>query len=247
MRKLILLTFTLIFYFSILYSQEKVTWDFPIKDGTDEWEKLTSYEEKLDAYNIPNEILCEINTSELVQICLKYPELRLIMTRNSLQQGYDYLNSIFNGFGELEKRSDAAKELLKEYKKLNPKNIKNIATSIERGAYAYKLIYIEILLAQKQILLNVDNKDKKELIKTSLNNYESIELMPENYGTFGLITPALILGRLLDVDNNSDLIEKKSKDDKLKAFIDYTFIGSISTLSDIIVISKEYLKELENE
>ena len=44
--------------------------------------------------------LQEMNTADLVQTCLNYPEFRLIMTRNSLKQGYEYLKSIFNGFKE---------------------------------------------------------------------------------------------------------------------------------------------------
>lgn len=92
-----------------------------------------------------------MNTTDLVQTCLNYPEFRLIMTRNGLQKGYDYLKSIFNGFKELENRIDAGKELLKEYKKLNPEDIKNYDTPFNQGGFSFRFTYIEILIAQRPI------------------------------------------------------------------------------------------------
>lgn len=103
MRKKNLIIVVLFFCFNYLFSQESKTWDYPVKPGTIEWSNLTTYEERLDAYNIPDNLLKNMNTGDLVQTCLNYPEFRLIMTRNSLQQGYDYLKSIFNGFNELKK------------------------------------------------------------------------------------------------------------------------------------------------
>lgn len=247
MRKKILIIVVLFFCFNCLFSQESKIWDYPVKPGTAEWSNLKTYEERLDVYNIPDKLLEMMNTIDLVQTCLNYPEFRLIMTRNSLQQGYDYLKSIFNGFRELEKRNDAGKELIKEYNKLNPIDIKNFDTPVKRGEFAFKLTYIEILLAQNTILTNLDDESKKELIKASISNYEATEKMPENYATFGLLTPALILGRLLDVNGHQGFISKKLKDDNLRAFVENTILFDAATLSDILSFSKTYLIKLENE
>ena len=223
------------------------TYDYTIKPGTKEWQNLKSYDERLNAYNIPDNLLGNMNTSDLVKTCLNYPEFRLIMTRNSLQQGYDYLKSIFNGFVELEKRKDSGKELINEYKKLNPADIKNYDTPVKRGEFSFKVKYIEVLLAQKPILANLDTENKKRLIEKSISNYATIETMPDEYATFGLITPALVLGRLLDLNKQSDFTIQKSKNQKLKAFVDYTEIGDTFVLPDIISCSKAYLKQLGNE
>jgi hypothetical protein len=71
--------------------------------------------------------------------------------------------------------------------------------------------------------------------------------MTDNYSPFGLTTPALILGRLLDIDKFQEFYTKKAKDSKMQSFVDYTHLGSRSTLSDIIKITKLYLKQIENE
>ena len=77
-----------------LLAQKEVTWDYPIKPGTEEWKSLKSYDEKLNAYNFPIEVLEKMNKKNLVKTCLAYPEFRLIMTRNSIQEGYSYIKSI---------------------------------------------------------------------------------------------------------------------------------------------------------
>jgi hypothetical protein len=169
------------------------------------------------------------------------------MTRNSLQQGYDYLTTIFNGFRELEKRKDAGTELINVYIQLNPTDITNYNTPVERGGFAFKIKYIEILLAQKPILANLNKESKKILIDKSLSNYGIIEKMPDQYATFGLMTPALILGRLLDANNQQEFGTMKSKDDNLRGFINNGDIGDIQILTDIISFSKTYLKQIENE
>ena len=60
---------------------ESIVYDFPIQPGTPEWDSLDTYEDRLDAYNIPNSVLKVMNTADLVRTCLSYPEFRLIMTQ----------------------------------------------------------------------------------------------------------------------------------------------------------------------
>jgi hypothetical protein len=118
MKKIMIL---LLFSFPIiLFAQEEVSWDFPIKPGSEEWRQLETYEDKLNSYNIPQEILKIISTEKLVQACLNYPQFGLIFTRNDLQRGYDHIRAKFNGFRELEERDDAGEVLLNIYKKYDP-------------------------------------------------------------------------------------------------------------------------------
>lgn len=247
MRKKILLTLVLTFYLSMIFSQEKKTWDFPVRPGSSEWENLLTFEDKLNAYNIPEDILYEMKTSDLVKSCLSYPELRLIMTRNSFQDGYNYLKTIFNGFNELENREDAGKELLKVYKKMDPGAIKNINIPAERGRYIFKFIYIEILLSQNKTIANIDKKNKKELIAVTLLNYEKRDKMPEHFSTFGKMSSTLILGRILEHDQYSKYGVQKKYADKIKRFIDNSYLEDVSTMLQIVALSKEYLNQLENE
>lgn len=244
--KSILFLVLLIPVLSFAQKQEFI-WDFPVNPETEEWQTLKNYNDRLNAYNIPEDILEEMSTDELVKTCLAYPEFRLIMTRNSIQEGYSYIKSIFNGFVELEKRKDAGLQLINEYRKLKPVEVKNYNELVDQGKYTFKFTYLEILLAQSTILTNMSIDDKKELLGLCISNYEGKNKLPEYYSSFGLETSALVLGRLLDVDNYQAYISIAANDERLKKFIDSSILYDSSSLSKTIDLAKNYEIQLKNE
>jgi hypothetical protein len=231
---------------SFAHAQE-FTWDFPINPETEEWSNLKSYNDRLNAYNIPGDILENMSTAELVKTCLAYPEFRLIMTRNSLQEGYAYLKSIFNGFEELEKREDAGNQLINEYRKLNPADVQTYDKLVEKGRFAFRFTYLEMLLAQRPMLLSMSDNTKKELLEFCISNYEGKRNLSEYYSTFGLQTQALVLGRLLDIDKYQAYISMKENDGCLRKFIDSSILYDKSSLSAIVNLAKNYKNQLKNE
>jgi len=118
---------------------------------------------------------------------------------------------------------------------------------VEQGTFGFQFIYIEILLAQKNILTNIDNVSKKELIMTCVKNFEIMDSMPKYYGTFGLITPALVLGRLMEISKYQNYIDEKAENENLSVFIDKTYISDSDILYNIQTLSKSYLFQLNNE
>lgn len=60
--------------FSGLAQEKDDSYNFPIRPGTEEWISLDSYEARLNAYNIPEDILRNMSTLGLVETCLIYPE-----------------------------------------------------------------------------------------------------------------------------------------------------------------------------
>jgi len=102
-----------------LSAQGSRVWDYPVQPGTPEWEMLT-YQERFEAQNIPDNLLQNMTTRDLVETCLNYPFFRDIIVSNNFQTGFNSIRSVFNGFRELEKRPDACAELLIVYKEMNP-------------------------------------------------------------------------------------------------------------------------------
>ena len=45
----------------------EATWNYPVNPGTEEWKQLDFFSERLDAFNIPDSILTEITTENLVK------------------------------------------------------------------------------------------------------------------------------------------------------------------------------------
>jgi len=57
-----------------LFSQDQeVTWDFPVKPGTEEWKSLESRNERAKACQIPDDVLPSLSTGRLIELCLSYP------------------------------------------------------------------------------------------------------------------------------------------------------------------------------
>lgn len=213
-------------------------YDFPIRPGTTEWKKLQTYADRLNAYNIPEDVLRKMSTKGLVKTCLEYPEFRLIMTRNDLQTGYFYIRSIFNGFRELEKRADAGRELLEMYKKLNIHEISSFPTPLEKGRFSFSFTYLEVLLAQKPILATMQSAEKRELARYCINIFEAKQHIREFNYMFNLQNTAWVLSRLLDLEQYPAFLEKKNP--TLERFLAISEATERSILTDIVAISKQY-------
>ena len=76
MKKNVFLIFSIIS--CVINAQEiekNEIWDFPVKPGSAEWASFTTSQQMLDACQIPPEILEELSTKELAEICMNYPFL----------------------------------------------------------------------------------------------------------------------------------------------------------------------------
>lgn len=178
-----------------IFAQKAISWDFPVRPGTLEWNNLNSYQERLNAYNIPQSILKTITTKELIKACLNYPEYRLVFTRNDLQLGFNYISTKFNGFKELESRNDAGKVLLELYSEYDPEGFDQNSSDLEIGRYIVRFTYIELLMAQHGILKNFTDTEINELTHQCVNKYNAKKKQQAYYGIVGLKTTALILAR----------------------------------------------------
>jgi len=248
MKTIAIILFTILSSISSLMGQiDNITWDYPLRPGVKAWEDIESYDDRLKALNIPESILKKMSTANLVTACLNYPELRLIMTRNSLQLGYDYILSIFNGFTELESRKDGGKQLLVRYMELDPQNIKFCKTPLERGEYSFKIVYLELILSQTQILRKLEQDEKVKILKYATDYYKSKDLLKNNYSQFGQSTTALLLGRFLDVEQDIELVQQKKQDNQLREFLDHTFPLDKTGMDAIFEKAKKYLKNLNYE
>ena len=94
-------------------------WNYTIRPGMAEWGKFTNGEQMHKALLIPENILTQISTERLVELCLDYPMFIEVLLLNDEQTGFDSLLKYFNGFQELMKRKDAARILLNKYKTID--------------------------------------------------------------------------------------------------------------------------------
>lgn len=240
MKKIILFLLIAIPFFSFAQN-EKITWDYPVKPGSKEWLNIEDYFKRFELLNIPAPLLKKISTEELVKSCLNYPEYRLIFTRNDLQSGYNFIRSMFNGFVELETRSDAGKELMKVYAGYKPDGFDLNSTDLEIGKFMSKFANIEILIAQTEILNKLNPGDLREMLTICSQKYKQKKDRQKYYGGIGLQTTVLILARQQD----KKLINTKVKhgNQKINAFINNLAFDDISLLDDIVMENDKILSD----
>ena len=229
---------------SCLFAQQSNVWDYPIHYGTPEWAKLKTFEERLNAYNIPDSLLKIMTTEDLVNTCLAYPDRILITSRDNLQTGYNFIRSVFNGFRELEKRPDIFKELLKIYQKMNPEEITGFITLFEQGKFSYQFTFIEVNISQREILKYATKDDLIKLIQSALNNYEKKNNLINYYSLFGLSTTCFILGRALEQSKTMAYEEIRNSTPYYQQFIDVCSIPDKELLDQIVIASNKCLKQL---
>ena len=101
---------------SVNAQEKNETWDYPVKRGTEQWNALKTYQERLDACQIPETVIKQLSTKKLAELCLDYPMREGYWGHDDARRKARMMFDDFNGFRELANRSDGAAELVKIYK-----------------------------------------------------------------------------------------------------------------------------------
>lgn len=238
MKKQLLLMFFLCYGCTILSAQTSNVWEYPIRPGSPEWENSKTLAERLSLYNIPVSLLNTMTTEDLVKTCLNYPELRMIFTRNSLQKGYEFLKGQFNSFRELEKRTDAGKYLLSSYLEKRHDDVSLITDLVDQGRFMSSILYIEIILSQESIINNMAETEQILLKNQTIKSFENVVRLKEYYSTFPLELPALIMGRVLIIEKETNLALRSKIDDEILSFTSNSGTPNISVWYRVYNIAK---------
>ncbi len=176
-------------------SRVTAPYQFPKVAVTD---KVSVYEAWRQS-QIPEDVLRRMTTEAVVKSCIKFPFMMEIYAANSQQYGFTYAREHFNGLQELFKRPDAAAVLLKVYQETGAEDVlKFRATPVEGGAYSFQLSFLEIILAQRDIIRQFDAKDLKTLASGCLAQYDGKLKVPEAYGRLSLTSTGFVMIRLLE-------------------------------------------------
>ncbi len=239
----ILITFIIIFSLSIQAQQNNKGYDYPIKPGTQQWKALSSHIEMQNACQIPISILKSFTTNSLIETVLNYPLYGDIFAFDKLQEGFESVTSGFNGLQELLKREDRGTKLLEKYSDLNPAKIDQTWALEEKGAYAAKFYYLEILLAQNSILTSIKREQRILLLHTCIEKAKLKGEYPDVYGILSFANLGLLAGRILLIDNFSSFNSKVSENQELKIFLKDAILPDASLVNDILDQVVQYLKQ----
>ena len=167
MKRLLLFSF-LIFLPFATYAQKKLQWDYPIKPGTEEWNKLESNKAKVGVCQIPEDVLRDTSTNDLMTLCLQYPLLYDVFAFNNANDGLRKLFADFNGIRELANREDAITGLQEQYL-LNVRNFPekiNKGSSLDLGYAIMHISALEFLLSYSDFHHNTSKESQKNVLES---------------------------------------------------------------------------------
>lgn len=219
---------------------EKPKWDFPVKPGTDKWKTLKNNVEKVEACQIPKDVLSLLKTPELIQTCLNYPLLPDIFAFDNIKDGFEKFENDFNGFRELINREDVAIELLKLYKKIDPGYIPKDGTILEKGTYAFRLSFIELFVSHPLVIVKLSSSGKKEIIKEFLLKKEKKKTRPVWYQNTGIQTIYLAIVNIMQSDTNQ--FQSGLDVSKISPYIYSGILTNPETMDQIDQAANKYLK-----
>ena len=236
MKQLIFI-FMVLISFSAIGQEKKAVWDYPVKPGSDEWKKLQTIEEQFNAYNIPQDIIKDISTEELVKTCLSYPEWGLIHAYNDRLTGFSVIVSLFNGFRELFERKDAVTELLNAYNKIDPLNVSSDWTDLQKGRYCFQFEKIEMFLSQKPMINKLDKDNIRNLRDIAVAKYRKKKMLPQVYSLWDLSPTVGICLNIIE-KYNSENVEGIPE---IKIFKHNLMSNEIQVLDTIVDLSEKII------
>jgi len=234
MKKQVLFSFLIILSFTA-YSQEGTLWNYPIKPKTEEWKKLESNKAKVEACQVPDYVLRDISTNNLMILCLQYPLLYDVFAFNNTNDGLRKLFSDFNGIREFAQRESAINSLNEQYLseiRSFPENL-NSRSNLEIGYSVARISILEVLLSYSDFHSNTSKENQKKTLENLLFGYREKIKYPEYFQGNGLATNLFARAHII-IKIDAALSEKFEKENKVVLFsgmADADLINLIDSLS----------------
>ncbi len=140
------------------------------------WSNTVSRIERGKMVQIPEDMLSDLSTDDLIEAVLDYPFFIDVYAFNNIQTAVDIMYDSFNGLRELTSRSDLVPALIEKYR-AEPVAEKNSDDDVLR------LDNIEILLSQDFVTEQLSSDDVAELSELILVKHEE-KIKSGAYGEF---------------------------------------------------------------
>ncbi len=219
-------------------------YDFPIRPGVEQWKGLKTEQERLSALQIPEKLLDTMKTENLQITCINYPAFFYINAFNTVQQGMNHIIQNFNGLQELLRRKDAPALLLLTYQSMDSVSTYIPNTAVSRKLWFIRRCYFELILAQPEIISNMDENTRLKLIVEARRRLNFKIFGKQHYSPLDIQATLLIMARVIDQSSYARFQnEVKNTGNEVKNALETGTFMSPSAVSAIIEISDMYIKE----
>lgn len=199
--------------------QASKSYTFPVRPGSPTWNNFKSHDEMTSACQLPDDILKNSSTRDLISIYLDYPLLLDIAAFNSLQDGFEQAQINFNGLSELLSRTDLPNTAIEYYRTMSIDTVKKFTTPLQQGLYSYKIWALEILLSQESVISSLSTDKDPIWLRITSSKLSEKRNISEVYGGNGVISTLLLSARLLQKSRYAPFIEEIGKNKMLAQFI----------------------------
>jgi len=167
---------------------------------------------------LPDQYLRCSSTDSLSQTCLNYPFFGYIWAYSSIQEGFERVKDMFNGIDELFSREGANSSLIRIYQRMHPEDVNDIPDPVDRGAFMARFTFIEITLAQYQLIQKLNNDQRITLISICFDKYNSKTSIP-SYSWIGSMSTLAIIARILYTEDYKPFVNLMSANQDLEYFV----------------------------
>jgi len=232
--------FFIIFISLALNAQDNiVTWDYPIKPGTEAWDIFQTEDERIAILQVPEEILATLSSDEAVRLCIELPVFFIFTAFNNPQEGFSVMLSRYNILRNTLLRNDAGSSLIAAYKDAGLSGFRALHYCDE--FWSIKLLYLELLLSQKEILRSMSSEDKLELIMEAKSKFLE-KTTNENFSSIpGLLFSLKIMASILDVEEYEEFMSSPNKEAITQFLNTGWWFEDVTTIEEIYRMTYNYI------
>ena len=216
-----------------------ILWDYPLRPGMEEWKLLETEQERIDALQVPEDILSKLSSDDIVRLCITFPSFGHFTAFNTPQDGFSIMLSRYNIFGYLLSQKDIGKSLIEAYKDADLSGFKKFPYSNE--FWPIKLYYIELLLAQKEILQILSLEEKLELVSEAKTKF-SKKIDNEVFSSLpGIYFSIRIIANILEVEEYPEFLASSKRDATTQLIQTGWCFNDVPPIEEIIKIADNYI------
>ena len=188
----------------------ELSWDYPIKPGMESWNSLATEEERIAVVQVPENILATLSPEEVVGLCITFPSFGHFTAWNTPQEGFVVMLSRYNILRHILSCNDVGGSLIAAYKDAGMTGFRTLPYSNE--FWSLKLLYLELVLSQKEILQSMTPDEKFELITEARSKYFE-KISNENFaGLPEMLFSFRIMVSILDVEGYPELMASPNRE-----------------------------------
>ncbi|MCQ2238030.1 MAG: hypothetical protein MJZ73_02200 [Bacteroidaceae bacterium] len=205
---------------------------FPIHEGMEEWKHFKSYQDRVNACLIPQDIAYVLSAPQLARTCVEFPMAFFFLFYNDERAYFSKIIGEFNGFQLLLDNKEGMQEMINLYKEAKHPQLASPESNLSSS---FIFSFFELLFSDDSFFLKLSEEQKIELKNAALEKYE-IELSDSEWFSFySYRRTILLLARIIkDISGNLTEEEKKVLEDYINNYCDCS-LKTLETISSIIL------------